>query len=168
VQKINWRLILIYAIASYFTISAIKTSFTFFDPDVIKLFSFIPNTTSQDLEAKHQLSSRLLAFSDHQRWAFWLGLIIATSLSFWLTIKNQWALINPVIAFVIVILLLKLNIIRWITLPLILLKHYDDLLYPIVKGIFESVVVLFLFFSKKVTMFISKETAPTTAVYRAP
>ena len=151
-SRLNWRLILIHFIATWFFIQSFFLLSSLHDLKGYEVFTHKWQSESYDSQR----------FSSEINWLYtppYVGLLVAFSISLFITIKNKWFWLNSVIVLVLNYFLKRFGFDGWHYLKLIFLLPGQYLnphsaLYYLTNGIPMLTIGLLLFFSKLTNRFI--------------
>lgn len=162
ISRINWRQILVHAIAAWFLMYAFRTFSYLFHLELIDA-AFSSNVNLKKMmEEKGTTFEELHSFLVWESFSSTIGLFAALLLSLFLSVKRSWLWLNSFIAFILMFFLNWFHFTGWDYLRSIF--YYPGTLFTntlfkfLIDGLILLVPGLFLFFSKSITRFITSGT----------
>lgn len=158
-SRINWRQILVHAIAFWFFMYAFQTLSYLFHLKLIDIVR-VSNNNLNDAMTKNDIGPvELTSFLITEGFANIGGLITAFIISLLLSRKNKWFWINSLIALLLVIILSKTGINLWDTLRPVFYSlgwlFSNSLVTYLINGILLLSIGLLLLFLNPINRFIT-------------
>ncbi|HEX5154594.1 MAG TPA: hypothetical protein VFW07_24275 [Parafilimonas sp.] len=114
-SKINWRQILIHAVAAWFFMAAFQTLSYLYNVDLIKILrqsNF--ETGTEDVLKKHGISmEEFTAFLLFTNFSALAGLLVAFIISLFVSSRQHWYWINSLLAFILTYILFRFDLLGW-------------------------------------------------------
>ena len=162
ISKLNWRQVVIHAIVFWFFMYAFYTLSHLYNTKYIEIIRY---STEQDaiktFTDNGTMVDAMIFFSIWTSIAGFVGLLIAFFISLAVSIKRHWFWVNSLIAFIIMYLLYRLNVLGWEYMKGLFWfigKMFNNVILEfLINGIILLIVGLLFFFSKKPGKFIEHE-----------
>lgn len=155
--KLNYRQLVLHAIAAWFIVLAFKNLVFLLDTDILMVMS---QSTKEDLIVNltnKGLIIRSLRFFNYRDMYIPAALLLSFTISLAITIKHHWGLINPVIVIAFVYWLCIHNSMDTIWLPNAELYRNHVVLVCALKGSILLAAGLLLFFLPGINRYINRD-----------
>ncbi len=165
IARLNWRQVLLHSLAFWFFIYAFQTLSYLYDTKLVDIVRSDGQLTDKALIDNGIEMADLTYFVLWTNVSGFIGLLVAFIFSLIISIRNHWFWINSLIAFIVVYLLYKFELMGWTYL-----KHifwYPGKMFNITKveflfnGIVLLTIGLLIFFLKQSNRFIENRKLAT-------
>lgn len=163
-SKINWRQILIHAVAAWFFMAAFQTLSYLYNVNLVTILresNFEAGTT--EVLNRHGISmEEFTAFLLFTNFSALAGLLVALIISLIISYRQHWHWINSLLAFVLTYILFRFDLLGWEYLRKIF--WYPGQLFKnttiefLINGIILLAIGFLVFFLPQSKQFISKKT----------
>ena len=162
-SKINWRQILIHAVAAWFFMAAFQTLSYLYDVNLVNILRQSNFETGTDILKKHGISTEeFTAFLLFTNFSALAGLLVAFIISLIISSRQHWYWMNSLLAFIVTYILFRFDLLGWEYLRKIF--WYPGQLFKsttsefLINGIILLSIGLLVFFLPRSKWFISKKS----------